>query len=497
MICTIDDGTYHWTQTKTSDGEEQTFTTVITGNNLHLWNGTDDPHLYTVTLEIYKDNELYHRYQRPYGLRYYSYVIDQVVNGQPYTGFLLNGQPYQLRGVCMHDDLVNKANALNDQDYTQEFAIIHELGCNFIRLAHYPHPKEVYDWCDRLGIVVQTEVPCVNKLQSTLPEDYYTHLEIQYKDMVEQHYNHPCIMFWGLSNETSTDNKEFGKEKIEGYYDLIKDMDSERLIGYVMSHSYSNPSSYYNDPKVDWFGCNIYVGWYIDQNSNDPSSRLNTRLKNILTNRGKPMAFSEYGCGGTQHCHSEDFMSTTTRGNKARHDIEYQMWLHEGHVAAIRNFPQLLFTGQWQLFDIAVSSRLFTGQWQLFDIAVSSRNEGYTVCLDGENTSTNDELRRLNNKGLVERDHVTKKDPFYLYKAEWNSTDKFVHICCKDYTKTTDRVLKCYTNDGNSLSLYEGNALIETVQVTDHIALFTARNFTSGVTYSVAGSTSSDSITFQ
>jgi hypothetical protein len=134
----------------------------------------------------------------------------------------------------------------------------------------------------------------------------------------------------------------------------------------------------------------------------------------------------------------------------------------------------------------------------LFDIAVSNRNEGYTVCLDGENSSTNDDLRRLNNKGLVERDHVTKKDPFYLYKAEWNSTDLFVHICCKDYTKVTDRVLKCYTNDGNSLSLYEGSSEtpLETVSVTDHIATFTARNFTTGVTYKVAGSTTFDTVTF-
>jgi predicted transcriptional regulator len=64
----------------------------------------------------------------------------------------------------------------------------------------------------------------------------------------------------------------------------------------------------------------------------------------------------------------------------------------------------------------------------LFDIAVANRNEGYTECLDGENTSTNDDLRHLNNKGLVERDHVTKKDTFYLYKAWWNPTP-FVHIC--------------------------------------------------------------------
>ena len=158
------------------------------------------------------------------------------------------------------------------------------------------------------------------------------------------------------------------------------------------------------------------------------------------------------------------------------------MWLHEGHIAAIRNFPQLLFTGQWQLFDIAVSNR----------------NEGYTECLDGTTTTTNDNLRRLNDKGLVERDHVTKKDPFYLYKAEWNATDKFVHICCKDYTKSTDRVIKCYTNDGNSLSMYIGNSqtAVETVSVTNHIAEFTARTFSSGDVVRVAGATTEDTMTF-
>ena len=483
LVCTISDGSYTWSDTQASTSQEQTFSTTISGGSLHLWDGVDDPHLYNVKLEIFKDGDLYHRYERPYGFRYYSYVINQTIDGQSYTGFLLNGHPYQLRGVCMHDDLAGKANALNDTDYDQQFAVIQELGCNFIRLAHYPHPKEVYDRCDALGIIVQTEVPCVNKLQSTMPEDYYTHLTAQYKDMVEQHFNHPCILFWGLSNETSTDDKAFGKAKIEEYYALIKSIDQERWVGYVMSHSYNNPASYYNDPDVDWFGSNLYVGWYIDKASNDPTSQINTRINNTITRLNKPLALSEYGAGGTQHCHSEEFKTTTTPGNYARHDIEYQMWLHEGHIAAIRNFPQLLFTGEWQLFDIAVSNR----------------NEGYTVCLDGENTSTDDELRRLNNKGLVERDHVTKKDTFYIYKAEWNTDDKFVHICGKDYTKTANRKLKCYTNDIGPLSLYEGSSqdALETVQVTDHIAQFTARTFSTGVEYRVVGVDASDSITFQ
>ena len=492
VTCEIDDGTYHFGSSADSTGNEMVFTATVT--NPHLWQGKADPHLYNITLRVYHDGELYHQYTRPYGLRFFDYAISGTTlsgvtgityQGSDYTGFLLNGQPYFLRGVCMHDDLDGKANALNAADYDQEFSIIQELGCNFIRLAHYPHPKEVYDRCDQLGIIVQTEVPWVGKANTGMPTDYYTHLEGQFNDMVLQHYNHPCIVFWGLSNETTTesgdDAKNFAKAKIEGYTAQIKAIDPSRWVGYVMSHSYTNPSSYYNNPDVDWFGANIYIGWYQSPDSNNPTTAINTRVNNVIRDLHKPLAYSEYGAGGTRLCHSDDFMTTTTRGNNARHDIEYQMWLHEGHIAAIRNFPSLLFTGEWQLFDIAVSTR----------------NEGYVVCEDGVTSGTNDDLRYLNDKGLVERDHVTKKDTFYIYKAEWNPTP-FMHICGKDYTKMTNRVIKCYSNDtGGTATLYVNNTIVEpNVPINDHIITFTARNFNSGDVVRVEGNTTYDTFTF-
>ena len=486
VTCSISDGVFNYGTSGNSTGQEMQFSTTIT--NPHLWNGTVDPHLYNITLEIYHEGDLYHKYERPYGLRFFDYALSGTTmsgatgityNGSPYTGFLLNGSPYFLRGVCMHNDIDGKANALTYTDMNNDFNIIQDLGCNFIRLAHYPHPKEIYDHCDELGIIVQTEMPWVGNANSTQPDDYYIHLSGQCIDMVMQHYNHPCIVFWGLSNETTTDDKAFAKDKIEGYTALIKSMDTERWVGYVMSHNYNNPSSYYNNPNVDWFGCNIYTGWYNDKNTNDPTGPLTTRYNNIVKNVHKPLAFSEYGAGGTQHCHSESAQTTTTTGNYERHDIEYQMWLHEGHIAAIRNFPQLLFTGEWQLFDIAVSNR----------------NEGYTVCLDGVNTSTDDNLRRLNNKGLVERDHITKKDTYYIYKAEWNP-EPFVHICGKDFTKRLDREIKCYGHDGNALTLYVDDTFVESASTTDNITVFQRRDYDAGKIIKVSGDTTYDTFSF-
>ena len=157
------------------------------------------------------------------------------------------------------------------------------------------------------------------------------------------------------------------------------------------------------------------------------------------------------------------------------------MWLHEGHIAAIKNYPELIFTSMWVLFDFAVSNR----------------HEGFTICLDGETTSYDDSYKYLNNKGLVERDHITKKDTFYLYKAEWSS-EKFVHICQKNYTKKTDRVIKCYTNDDGPFNLYinpvnDGtDTPVETVNAIDHIVLFTSRTFDENDVIKVVGTTTMD-----
>lgn len=467
VVLRVQDEDFSYTERKFGKGEIEFEVTI---ENPHLWNGKLDPHLYDVTLDLYYNGEQCHHLTRAYGLRYYT--ADN-------TGFKLNGQSYLLRGVCMHEDVAGKANALTSEDFDQEFDIITELGCNFIRTAHYPHPRQFYDYCDRLGIVVQTEIPWVNKCWTSQPQDYWNHLAAQTEEMVRQHMNHPSIVFWGLGNEVSlkgTFNGTLAGQQLNALRAIVLDIDASRPIGFVTIQTVVGPVGYYGNPTVEWVGNNTYIGWYNNTSNNNPTAHI----RDVQSRMGnKALALSEYGCGGTQDCHSDNPSSTTNKGGGGkRHDIEYMMWIHEGYLAAIRQMPELVFTSAWVLFDFAVESR----------------NEGYKRCLDGTTTTTDDSLHRLNDKGLVMRDHTTKKDVFYLYKAEWNP-EKFVHICQKSYTKTADRVIKCYSNDGTSFTLKVNGETIETVTAQDHIVLFTAYTFQSGDEITVEGATTSDTYT--
>ena len=169
-------------------GGAQEFAKALTLENPHLWNGTVDPYLYTVEVSVAKDVA-----STEVGFRYFS--VDRE------KGFSLNGKPYPLRGVSMHQDMYGKASALTKEDIANDYAVVKELGCNFLRLAHYPHNDEAFRWCDRMGIIVQTEIPWVNICGVRASEAYFDNIHQQMWEMVTSLYNHPSICFWGMWNE--------------------------------------------------------------------------------------------------------------------------------------------------------------------------------------------------------------------------------------------------------------------------------------------------------
>ena len=369
----------------------------------HLWNGVEDPYLYTVELIAGDDKAV-----TEVGFRYYS--IDRE------KGFSLNGKPYPLRGVSMHQDRDGKATALTYADYDHDYEIVRELGCNFLRLAHYPHNDYAFRLCDRMGIIVQTEIPWVNICGVRATEAYFDNIHAQMEEMVRNLYNHPSIVFWGMWNELDSWGNT---DKFQGpldarrvvdetarLYAYAKSLDPTRYVGLTDDSEFKR--DFYTELQADYYSENRYHGWYY---SPGDFSGLTGVMTWIRDNMG-PANISEYGVGINPYCHTWKEEDIRRYWEDDKHMEEYGNRSHESHAQQIARMPWLNFTSLWILFDFPVADR----------------HEGYLDSDDGVNFTENPARMYMNDKGLITRDRETKKDVFYLYKAWWNHNEETVYI---------------------------------------------------------------------
>ena len=374
--------------------------------NVRLWDGINDPYLYTATARLASGDEVSTRF----GCRVYS------VDAQ--KGFFLNGRSYPLRGVSRHQDLKGKGSALSLEDHKADMAIIKEIGANTVRLAHYQHAREFYDLCDENGIVVWAEIPYITMhmkagRQNTLD---------QMRELITQCYNHPCIAVWGLSNEI-TAASAVDDDLLENHRmlnDLCHNMDPTRLTTMANVFMLETDSPILDIPDINSY--NLYFGWYLGEmeQTDEFFDEYHAKYPDRV------IGFSEYGADANPAFHS----SSPEKGDYTE---EYQALYHEHMLSMIEARPWL-----WA-----------THVWNLFDFAADGRDEGGK---HGENQ-----------KGLVTFDRTLRKDAFYLYKAAWNRTERFVHLCGKRYIDRCEdeTEIKIYSNC-ESVSLYVDDTLIGT-----------------------------------
>ncbi len=360
---------------------------VITINNVHLWNGRIDPHLYTLKAELVKNDEILDTVTTRFGCR--TFKVD------PEKGFILNGKEYPLRGVSRHQDYPEKGNALSYEDHKRDIDLILEVGANTIRLAHYQHAQEFYDLCDESGLVIWAEIPYISRHM----HDGYDNTISQMTELVTQNYNHASICFWGLSNEITiagADDPHLIKNH-KDLNDLVHKLDSTRLTT-IASVTMCSPDNEYVHIS-DVLSYNHYFGWY------GGSTEMNGKWFDDFHKKypNKPIGLSEYGCEALNWHTSEPVQGDYTE--------EYQSYYHEELIKQIAERPYI-----WA-----------THVWNMFDFAVDARAEG------GENG--------MNHKGLVTFDRKYKKDAFYAYKA-WLSEEKVLHICSKRYIDRVEDVTK-------------------------------------------------------
>jgi beta-galactosidase len=387
----------------------QTVTDRFTLSHPHLWNGVKDPYLYQAVI-ILKDRKgnVLDEVRTKIGYRFYQVTADK--------GFLLNGHPYPLRGVAEHQDMAGEASAVTEADIDRDYRIIQELGCNFLRLAHYPHRDYEYQLCDSLGIIVQTEIPWVDVCGIHAQEEYFDNIHQQMQEMITSLYNHPSIVFWGMWNEIDNwgnndhfqgliDCKRVASETAR-LYDYAKSLDPQRLVGVTDCSLYEREG--YAGLKGDFFSENRYNGWYYQKANPTHIADEMAEVHNIHA----VCNLSEYGAGIDPFCHTTETDMNKLRADDKYHFEEHGNLVHEEHVRQIQKMPFLNFTSAWVLFDFPVAAR----------------QEGFMDSDDGIHFTIDENKKYINDKGLVTRDRKVKKDIFYLYKSLWNHQAKTVYI---------------------------------------------------------------------
>lgn len=391
-------------------------------SNPQLWNGLGKSNLYDVEVLLYDSNVLVDTLKAKTGFR--------SIYGNK-DGFFLNNKIYPLRGINRHAENEDKGFALSKADHDKDFEMIKELGVNAIRLAHYPQDRYFIDKCNEYGIVIYIEIPWVNLYPSTdINDDLSNNIRYQFKEMIKEYYNYPCICFWGMHNELTNYKNDDGSLKInytvckklnDELYNYAKINGGNRLVGYATLDRSTHEKT--ADLIRDYYGTNVYYGWY----NNDKISEIGSSIENIHNTNNELLLLTEYGAGSNflQGC---DGIENKTWGGSNNgtfsatgsfHPQEYQTLVHENYLKAISN-----------------KKYINTFAWVFADFAVSFRAEG--------------SQKAINDKGLITRDRKFKKDVFYLYKAYLNKNDSFVHINGKSYNVRKNSIstinLSAYSN---------------------------------------------------
>lgn len=264
------------------------------------------------------------------------------------TRILLNGKPIFLRGISLHEEApIRGGRAFTEQDAKTLLGWAHELGCNFVRLTHYPHSENMTRLADRMGLLVWSEVPVYWDIDWENPATLQN-AKNQLNEMIARDHDRASVIFWSLSNETPVkpERLTFLRQLAE----TVRQLDSTRLITSAMNHvDESGPDArILSDPLgeyLDVLGLNEYLGWYWGR----PEDADHMQWK---TAWNKPLIMSEFGGSAPYGRHG---------GARERWTEEYQASIYQHHIEMLKKIPCLAGLSPWVLMDFHSPRRLLSG----------------------------------------------------------------------------------------------------------------------------------------
>ena len=259
---------------------------------------------------------------------------------------LLNGEPIFLKGISIHEEKPNgggRANSTEDAHTLLSWA--KELGCNYVRLAHYPHNEYAVREAERMGILVWSEIPVYWTIAWSNPATY-ANAKRQLSDMIARDQNRANVIIWSIANETPHSAKRdafLGKLAKHA-----RELDPTRLISMAME--VTGASNYHNilhdnmSDLVDVVSFNQYIGWYRDVND---ASKMTWEIP-----YDKPVIISEFGGGAKYGLHGP---------KNQRWTEEFQENLYRENCAMLDKIDGLAGTTPWILKDFRSPRRVLTG----------------------------------------------------------------------------------------------------------------------------------------
>lgn len=248
------------------------------------------------------------------------------------TQFLINGRPFYFKGAAKHEDSFFRGRGTDPLLNVKDLSLFHWLGANSFRTSHYPYAENMYDLCDREGIVIIDEVPAVGMGWAQYTnETIQRHHRDVIRDMIARDKNHPSVVMWSLANEPRLDGdhgdmaqSQLAHDYFIPLYDLAHGLDPQnRPVTIVCCQN-----DYAKDLTtrlMDVVCLNRYYGWYNLSGDLDAACEaLNIEL-DFWAVIGKPVMFTEYGADtieGYHGTHGEMFSEEFQRDFYARIDAE-------------------------------------------------------------------------------------------------------------------------------------------------------------------------------
>jgi len=295
---------------------------------------------------------------------------------------LLNGKPVFLKGINIHEENPFRvARAFSESDASILLTWAKELGCNMVRLAHYPHNEYMIRLAEKMGIMVWDEIPVYQQVEFSTP-GVSNKMDLMMREMINRDKNRCGVIVWSLSNETSPSPSR--DRALVNLSDKCRLLDSTRLITSVINDQhYNNNAINVWDTlyrHFDIISLNEYLGWYVPWQGRPEDVKWNFVCKD------KPIVISEFG---------GEALYGNNKGPKdeaASWSEEYQEQIFKDQVEMLKAIPDLCGTFPWLLVDYRSPGRM------------------HPVYQNG-----------WNRKGLLS-DHGDKKKAWYILKAYYEST---------------------------------------------------------------------------